>query len=181
MRFTGIVLLVWMSIFQARQGVFVCKNAHINIFSSTPIEDIDANSIKAVSVYNANTGDLEFSLPVRSLHFQKSLMEEHFNENYIESDKFPKATFKGKIQSPPDVSKDGTYPVIVTGDFQIHGITRARTISGTISVVNGIVTLNSEFTVKCADHNIDIPQIVFHNIAESIRVRVSGTYAPFKN
>ena len=108
-------------------------------------------------------------------------MEEHFNENYIESDKFPKATFKGKILSPPDVSKDGTYPVNAIGDFQIHGITRNRTITGTIIVVNGVVTLNSEFTVKCADHHIDIPQIVFHNIAESIRVRVSGTYSLFKN
>jgi len=108
-------------------------------------------------------------------------MEEHFNENYIESDKFPKATFKGKIQEHIDPSKDGTYPVTVTGDFQVHGVTQTRTITGNLKVSGGVVTMTSEFMVKCADHHIDIPQIVFHHIAESIRIRVSATYTALKN
>jgi polyisoprenoid-binding protein YceI len=153
----------------------------VNLFSSAPIEDIEANSTNGVSVYNAGTGELEFSIPIRSFHFPKALMEEHFNENYIESDKFPKATFKGKIQEHIDVSKDGTYPVTVAGDFQVHGVTQTRTITGNLKVSGGVVTMTSEFMVKCADHHIDIPQIVFHHIAESIRIRVSATYAPLKN
>ena len=107
-------------------------------------------------------------------------MEEHFNENYMESDKYPKASFKGKVQSPPDLSKDGTYPVRVAGELTVHGVTQNRTVNGTIKVANGTVSMNSEFMVKCADHHIDIPQIVFHNIAESIRIRVAATYTLYK-
>ena len=180
MKYLSILLLVWLTAPQAGQDLYICKNAKINIFSSAPIEDIEANSSSAVSVYNTSTGELEFSLPIRSLHFQKALMEEHFNENYMESDKFPKATFKGKVQQAPDVTKDGTYPVTVAGDLQVHGVTQNRTIKGEIKVTGGVITMTSEFFVKCADHHIDIPAIVFHHIAENIRVRVSATYNAYK-
>jgi hypothetical protein len=177
MKYLSVLILALLSFTQAGQDVYTCKNARINIYSSAPIEDIEANSNEAVSVYNAATGELAFSVPIRSLHFQKALMEEHFNENYMESDKYPKATFKGKIQEHPDVTKDGIYPVTVAGDLQVHGVTQNRTIKGQVKVNGGVVSMSSEFMVKCADHHIDIPQIVFHNIAESIRVRVSATYA----
>lgn len=176
-----IILLAWVTVHQAGQDIYVCKNVKVNLFSSAPIEDIEANSATGVSVYNPGTGELEFSIPIRSFHFPKALMEEHFNENYIESDKFPKATFKGKMQEHIDPSKDGTYPVTVTGDFQVHGVTQTRTITGNLKVNGGVVTMTSEFMVKCADHHIDIPQIVFHHIAESIRIRVSATYTVLKN
>ena len=179
MKYIVMILLAW-TINQAGQDIYTCKNAKINLYSSAPIEDIEANAANGVSVYNSTTGDLAFSVPIRDFHFPKSLMEEHFNENYMESDKFPKATFKGKIQEHPDLSKDGTYPVTATGDFQVHGVTQTRTITGNLKVSNGVVTLTSEFMVKCADHHIEIPQIVFHHIAESIRIRVSATYAAYK-
>ncbi len=175
------ILLAWLTVNQAGQDTYVCKNARINLYSSAPIEDIEATADKGVYVYNAATGELDFSVPIRGLHFPKSLMEEHFNENYMESDKFPKATFKGKIQEHPDLSKDGTYPVNVTGDLQVHGVTQTRTITGNLKVSGGVLSMTSEFMVKCADHHIDIPQIVFHNIAESIRVRVAATYAVNKS
>ncbi|MBV8389387.1 MAG: YceI family protein [Mucilaginibacter sp.] len=176
-----LILLAWLTVHQAGQETYVCKNVKVNLFSSAPIEDIEANSTNGVSVYNAGTGELEFSISIRSFHFPKALMEEHFNENYIESDKFPKATFKGKIQGHVDLTKDGTYPVTATGDFQVHGVTQIRTITGNLKVSGGVVTMTSEFMVKCADHHIDIPQIVFHHIAESIRIRVSATYTQLKN
>jgi len=176
MKYLSVLILALLSFTRAGQDVYTCKNAKINIYSSAPIEDIEANSSEGVSVYNAATGELAFSVPIRSLHFQKAMMEEHFNENYMESDKFPKATFKGKIQEHPDLTKDGTYPVTVTGDFQVHGVSQSRTIKGEIKVNGGVLSMSSEFMVKCADHHIEIPKIVFHNIAESIRVRVSATY-----
>jgi hypothetical protein len=179
MKYIVMILLAW-TINQAGQGIYTCKNAKINLYSSAPIEDIEANAANGVSVYNAATGDLAFSVPIRDFHFPKSLMEEHFNENYMESDKFPKASFKGKIQEHPDLSKDGTYPVTATGDFQVHGVTQTRTITGNLKVSNGVVTMTSEFMVKCADHHIEIPQIVFHHIAESIRIRISATYEAYK-
>jgi hypothetical protein len=180
MKYITVILLAWMMVNQAGQDIYTCKTAKVNLYSSAPIEDIEATANTGVSVYNAGTGELEFSVPIRDFHFPKSLMEEHFNENYMESDKFPKATFKGKIQEKPDLSKDGTYPVTATGDFQVHGVTQSRSITGNLKVSSGVVTMTSEFMVKCADHHIDIPQIVFHHIAESIRIRVSATYAAYK-
>jgi polyisoprenoid-binding protein YceI len=98
----------------------------------------------------------------------------------MESDKFPKATFKGKIQEQIDVTKDGTYPVTVNGDLTVHGITQKRTIKGKVDVNGGVITMTSQFMVKCVDHHIDIPRLVFHNIAESIQMNVMATYTAYK-
>ncbi|HTD41884.1 MAG TPA: YceI family protein, partial [Mucilaginibacter sp.] len=138
MKYIALILLAWMTVHQAGQDIYVCKNAKINLYSSAPIEDIEATAFNGVSVYNAAAGELDFSVPIRGFHFPKALMEEHFNSDYMESDKFPKATFKGKIQEHPDLSKDGSYPVTVTGDLQVHGVTQTRTIKGNLSVSNGV-------------------------------------------
>ena len=103
MKYIAIILIAWLHINQAVQGTYVCKNAKVSIFSKAPLEDIDASSQKGTSVFNASTGDLAFSVPIRSFTFEKSLMQEHFNENYMESDKYPNALFKGKIQQMPDL------------------------------------------------------------------------------
>jgi hypothetical protein len=181
MKNISIILLAWMAFFQTGQDVYTCKNAKVSIYSSAPIENIEAASANGVSVYNPATGELAFSVPIRSFHFPKSLMEEHFNENYMESDKYPKASFKGKISEHPDLTKDGSIPVTVTGDLEVHGVKLPRTITGNLKVADGVLTMSSEFMVKCADHHIDIPQIVFHNIAESIRVRVTAVYSVYKS
>src|ERR1700744_5198788 len=178
MKHLTIILLTWLGIFsQAGQGLYTCKNAYISIYSSAPLEDISAETSTGQSVFNAATGELVFSLNIRSLTFKKSLMQEHFNTDYMESDKYPKATFKGKIQEHIDVTKDGTYPVTAVGDLDVHGVTQHRSVQGKVTVNNGTVTMNSEFMVKCADHHIEIPKIVFHNIAESIKMTVSATYS----
>jgi hypothetical protein len=178
MKIITIVLLAWLGhLAQASgQGIYTCKNARISLYSSAPIEDIKASTSTGASVYNASTGELAFSISISSFQFEKSLMQEHFNSDYMESDKFPKATFKGKVQEQADVSKDGVYPVTVTGDLTVHGVTQKRTIPGTITVKNGVVSMMSEFMVKCADHHITIPSIVFHNIAEIIKMNVSAAY-----
>lgn len=179
MKHMSIILLVWLGISQAGGDLYTCKNATISIYSKAPIEDIEATTGSGTSVYNAATGDMAFSLPIKSFKFQKSLMQEHFNENYMESDKYPNATFKGKVQEHPDLSKDGTYNVNATGDLEVHGVKQSRTIPGTLTVKGGVVSLSTEFMVKCADHKITIPTLVFHNIAESIKVRVSATYSKY--
>src|SRR5258708_3847363 len=152
MKYISMILLAWITMTQSGQDIYTCKNARISLYSSAPIEDIEAIATTGVSVYNAATGELAFSLPIRALHFPKALMEEHFNSDYMESDKFPKATFKGKIQEHPDLSKDGTYSVTATGELQVHGVTQTRTVKGNLSVSNGVVSMTSEFMVKCADH-----------------------------
>ncbi|GAC1311661.1 MAG: hypothetical protein NVSMB24_31630 [Mucilaginibacter sp.] len=181
MKYISMILLVWLSTTnQAVQDSYACKNAKISLYSSAPIEDIKAVSTSGASVYNAASDELAFSVSIRSFQFDKSLMQEHFNSDYMESDKFPRATFKGKLQDHVDVTKDGTYPIKVSGALSVHGVTQNRTVPGTISVKNGVISMTSEFMVKCTDHHIDIPQIVFHHIAESIQVNVSATYNSFK-
>lgn len=179
MKYIAIILLVWFGN-QATQDTYVSKNAKVSLFSKAPLEDIDATSTQGTSVYNAATGDLAFSVPIRSFKFEKSLMQEHFNENYMESDKFPNATFKGKVQEKVDIHKDGSYPVNVSGVLDVHGVKQTRTIKGNITVKGGAVSMASEFMVMCKDHRIDIPQLVFKKIAESIQIKVAADYTPYK-
>ncbi|TWR28281.1 YceI family protein [Mucilaginibacter achroorhodeus] len=180
MKHIGLILLVWFGINQAGQDIYVCKNAVVNIYSKAPIEDIEARSAKGTSVLNTTTGEVAFAVPIRSLKFEKALMQEHFNENYMESDKYPQASFKGKINEKIDTGKDGVYPVTATGVFEAHGVKQNRTIPGKITISGGNLTLTSEFMVACKDHKIDIPTLVFKNIAETIKVNVTAAYSPNK-
>jgi hypothetical protein len=165
----------------ASTRLYTCKNARISLFSTAPMEDIEGISSAGKSVYNADNGELMFTVPMRSFRFKKSLMKEHFNENYVESDKYPNATFKGKIAETIDPAANGTYPVTVTGVLDVHGVKQNRTVKGTVTVNNGTVTMAAEFMVKCVDHKIEIPTLVFKNIAETIKMNVSASYTPFKN
>jgi hypothetical protein len=180
MKYIGVILLSMLNI-HAGQDLYTCKNARITLFSSALIEDIKAVTSTGVSVYNAATGELDFSVPISSFQFDKAFMQQHFNSDYMESDRYPRATFKGKIQESIDVSNDGTYTVYTRGELTVHGITQTRTIPGTLTVKNGIVYMASEFMVNCADHHIDIPQILFYHIAESIKINITATYSPYKN
>jgi len=181
MKYCFIFLLSWLSIGRAGDELYTCHNARITIFSSALIEDIKAVSSNGGSVFNATTGELDFSLAINSLQFEKSFMQQHFNSDYMESDKYPRAIFKGKIQEHIDVSKEGTYAVTAAGTLTVHNVTQPRTIQGTLTVKNGTIIMESEFMVKCADHHIDIPQILFYHIAESIKVTVNATFTPYKS
>ena len=154
------------------------KNGAISFFSKASVENISAENNQVMSVLTLPAGELQFSVLIKSFHFKKSLMEEHFNENYMESSKYPKATFKGKINdlSKVNFTTDGNYTVEVTGDLTIHGITNKTTASGTITVKSGIITATSKFKIKLADHKISIPKIVKDNIAETVDVTVSCVY-----
>ena len=181
MKHISIILLVWLNVLNhTGQDFYVCKNARISLYSSAPIEDIKASTSTGTSVFNAATGELDFSVAISSFKFEKSLMQEHFNSDYLESDKYPRATFKGKIQEHPDLTKDGSFPINVVGDLTVHNVTQKRTIPGTLTVKGGVVSMSAEFMVKCTDHHIEIPKIVFHNIAESIKMNVDATYSASK-
>ena len=180
MKYIALILLVWFSTNQAGQDIYVCKNAVVSIYSKAPIEDIEAKTDKGTSVLNIATGEFAFSVPIRSLKFDKALMQEHFNENYMESDKYPQASFKGKLTQIPDVTKDGVYPVTASGVFEAHGVKQTRSIPGKLTVSGGAISLSSEFMVACKDHKIEIPTLVFHNIAETIKVQVAASYSPYK-
>lgn len=160
---------------------FVAKAGTAHFFSTTPLEDIEASSKEVTSVFNTQTGELVVSMPIKSFQFSKKLMQEHFNENYMESDKYPKADFRGKILDLKsfDFSKDGTYVVVVAGELTIHGVKKSRTIDASFTVKGGMVTGAAKFKVVLEDHKVERPQIVWEKIAEVVDVDVNFVYTPY--
>lgn len=166
------------SLAPAHAQKYYTKNGNISFFSKTSLENIKADNNQVMSVLNAQTGEIQFSVLIKSFHFEKALMEEHFNENYLESEKFPKATFRGNITDMSRVSfaTDGMYTVPVSGDMTMHGVTKKVTTTGTITIKGGKVSATSKFMVKLADYNISIPGLVKENIAESVEVTVLSSF-----
>jgi len=157
---------------------YYTKNGSISFFSKTSMENIKADNNQVLSVLNAQTGEIQFSVLIKSFHFEKALMEEHFNENYLESEKFPKASFKGTItdMSRVNFTTDGMYTVPVSGDLTLHGVTKKITTTGTITIKGGKLSALSRFFIKLADYNISIPSVVKDNIAESVEVTVNSSF-----
>jgi polyisoprenoid-binding protein YceI len=178
----AILLLIGLIVFTqfTYAQKLVSKNSHIWFVSNTPLENIEAHNRQAVSMLDPVTGELVFNLLVKSFEFKIALMQEHFNENYMESDKYPKSIFKGKIinNSVINYNKDGIYKAEVTGDLTIHDVTKPVTTKGTIEVKGGSVTTRAEFIVKPSDYNITIPAIVENNIAKEVQISVDATYSP---
>jgi YceI-like domain len=157
---------------------FYTKNGNISFNSKTDIEKIAATSNQVMAVIVPATGDMQFSVLVNTFHFEKALMEEHFNETYMESNKYPKASFKGKIDdiSKVNFTKDGTYNVTVTGDLNMHNVTKKVTAPGTVTIKSGKIAATSQFTVKLADYKIDVPKVVRSNISETVTINVACSY-----
>jgi polyisoprenoid-binding protein YceI len=177
MKATLTVLLVTIASWQATaQKTYKATAARIGFYSHTPIEDIEAKSDKASSVIDPSKNQLAFVVTNTSFVFPNSLMQEHFNDKYMESDKYPKSSFSGKINEPIDWNVDGEYKATVTGKLKIHGEETDRTIPATISIKEGKVSAKSEFMVKTADHKIEIPKLVWEKIAEELKVNVSAEY-----
>jgi hypothetical protein len=157
---------------------FYTKNGNIAFNSKASLETIAATSNQVTAIIVPATGDMQFSVLVKTFHFEKALMEEHFNETYLESDKYPKASFKGKIAdiSKVNFTKDGTYAVSVSGDLTMHNVTKKVTVPGSIIIKSGKISSLAEFTVTLADYKIDVPKVVRNNIAETVKVKVSCNY-----
>jgi len=158
---------------------YVTRNGNVSFYSHTPLEDIKAQNNEAVSVLNAATGDIEFKIAIKSFHFQKMAMEEHFNnDDYMASDKFPKSDFKGRIVNISSVNflKDGTYNVSVSGNLTIKSVTKSITAEGTVSVKNGAVKTAATFKVQRKDYNVTGESFVQKKIAEDIEITVNCNY-----
>ena len=176
-RNTILILLTFICLSSTAQRYYT-KNGKISFFSKATLENIKADNNQVTSTLNTQTGELLFSLLTNAFHFEKALMEEHFNDDYIESAKYPRATFKGSITniSAVNADKDGTYNVTVTGDLTIHGVTKNISTTGVIKVSGGKLSASAVFPVKVKDYNINIPSAVRNNIAESVELTVSCNY-----
>lgn len=162
---------------------YISKTGHVWFFSHTPMEDIEAHNNQVVSVLDVATGEIKFTLLIKSFVFKRALMQEHFNENYMESDKIPKASFVGKIINlgKIDFKKDGSYPAEIAGDITIHGVSKPFTTTGTIDIKGGVISAKANFPLVPKDYDIKIPSLVENKIAKQMDTSVELTYSPYNN
>lgn len=149
------------------------RNGQVSFFSDAPLEDISALNRQAMAVIDFESGEVAVSMLIRGFQFEKSLMQEHFNENYMESDQFPKATFSGNLKEYDPMSlADGEIDtrLEVSGELTIHGVTKPLTAQVSFKSEDDIIYAEVKFQVRVADHDIDIPTLVIKNIAEVVDV-----------
>ena len=178
------IIILFIGLYTAAfaQDRYISKNGHVWFYSKTPVEVIEAHNNQVASVISTKTGSIAFEMVNKSFKFERALMEEHFNENYMESGKFPKSTFSGKF-SDFDVNnftKDGSYKVTVDGDLTIHGVKKHIKQPGTIDVKGGKIYAKAKFSVKPEDYGIEIPGLVRDKIGKNMDVTVDITYSPNK-
>ena len=164
----------------ARAQIYVGDKCSLSFFSSTIMENIDATNTNAKPILNTATGNIAVKASQTLFVFKSSFMQDHYNENYMESEKYPYATFTGKINEPVDYTKNGTYNVTVTGVLNMHGVDRDRTIPGTLVVKDGRIIIDSKFDVRVADHKIQVPSLYIEKIAEVVQVTFHAEMVPYK-
>ena len=173
-RLTTLILFIIIALGSAQAQKYITKTGHIHFFASTLMEDIDAHNRQVNSALDQQTGDFVFKVLMKSFQFERALMQEHFNENYVESDKFPNASFIGKVLNIKDINfaKNGVYNASVEGDLTIKGVTKKVTEKGTFEVKDGKVIGKSTFNILLADFDIKIPNAVADKIAKSFKIDV---------
>ena len=177
-QFFVLVSLVFIAMSTRSQDRLLTRSGFISFYSDAPLEKIEANTRTAASVLDKKTGQVEFSVLIKSFSFRKALMQEHFNENYLESDKFPKSVFIGRIDdvSKVDFDKDSEYAVTVTGQLTIHGVTRTLTTPTILTVKNRVTIANATFNISLTDYKISIPSLVKDKISETVKISVTLEY-----
>ncbi len=155
--------------------VYAVHDGNVHFVSEARLELIKASSNEMKGRLDVARKLFAFAVKINSFKgFNSPLQREHFNENYLESDRFPDASFSGKIIEDIDFSKDGTYVVRAKGILTVHGVQQERIIKSTIDIQKGKLKLLSHFTVQLADHHITIPKIVHEKLASEIKVEVKA-------
>jgi len=173
-RICSIILLVLAATGVQAQR-YTAEKTFVSFFSKAALEDIKADNTKVTSLLDPTTSDIAFVVPVNEFQFEKSLMQEHFNEKYMETEKYPRATFQGKLTGF-DAAATQEQKVTAKGKLTIHGVTKDVEIPGTIEKQGDKYVAKSEFMIKLADYKIEIPQLLWQKIAEQVKVTTNFTY-----
>ena len=182
-----IVFLISITLFAgtiSAQDKYFTKAGKIHFDATTPSspENVDGVNKSSICVMDAKTGNIQFSVLMKGFEFERALMQEHFNENYVESNKFPKTEFKGMITNNASVNytKDGVYPVKVKGKLTMHGETKDVEADGKITVKAGKINAAADFEVLFKDYKITIPELVADKVAKTAKIKVDCSLEPLK-
>jgi polyisoprenoid-binding protein YceI len=178
MKIISLIGCLFLAFFANAQD-YITRNGNISFYSHTPLEDINAENNEVASALNTATGSFEFKAAIKSFHFKKAAMEQHFgDEDYMDAEKYPKASFSGKITnlSAVNFTKDGTYKVSVQGNLTIKDVTKPITVDGTITVKDGVVTAESSFDVNRKEYHVIGQAFVQSKIEDQIHVEINCQY-----
>lgn len=186
-------IILQLNVLAQMPPIYTAKSGatSISFFSKAPMEDIEAINKGAIIVLKSSTNEIQVRVTIQNFKFKNALMEEHFNENYMETEKkvevngtatYPNryAEFKGKINEPVDYTKDSESKITITGKLSIHGVTKDVTLDGTVAIKGSEVVIYSKFKIKVADYNIKVPSMYVKNIAEEVDVTISSTLEPLQ-
>lgn len=162
------------------QEQFFTRQGYVSFYSHTIVEDIKADNNQVLSILDFDTGEIAITMLMKSFTFEKALMQEHFNENYVESDKYPKAFFSGKISNLEAIKNGDVTVAVIQGDLTIKDATHPTVIESRITVEANTIVLRGKFMVTVADYNIKIPAIVRRNIAREVEVSFNFIHKPYK-
>ena len=177
----GVLLLGLWGTAPAQERFFT-KTGKIVFLSNAPLENIEAVNKTAGAVFDKQTGAVQAAVLMRGFEFKKALMQEHFNENYVESGKYPSAELRGTVLNHQqlDYTRDGTYPATIKGRLQLHGVSKEITLPVTLTVKEGRLQANSVFSVQLSDYGISIPALVKDKVSNQVKVTASFTLEPLK-
>lgn len=171
-----IVASVFIALAVSAQDRYYTRNGHVDFFSHSPLEDIKADNEQVAVFLDVTNGSISAAMLMKSFVFEKALMQQHFNENYVESDDFPRSEFEGKIEGfkALDFKTSGSKKVTATGKITLHGVTHDISINGTMGMKSGKYQVDAKFTLRPSDFDIKIPSSKKNNIAEEIEVTLSA-------
>ena len=171
--FKIIFIISMMASLVFSKDLYMTRNGNVDFFSSTPLEDIKAVNNQVSCVLNKENGQFAFQVPIKAFTFKNALMQEHFNESYLESDIYPKSIFRGEIIGWDDIQlSQDSLNILIEGDLTIHGVKNQVRQSGRVWVSSGVIYGESTFSVRLVDYQVKVPKIVRENIAEVIKVNV---------
>lgn len=181
-KLTILVILLSVFTFQSFGQRYLTRNGNIRFFSATPVENIEAYNNQATCIVDTQTGEVVSKVLMKAFVFDKALMQEHFNENYVESDKYPQAVLKANIKNllEIDAQRSEKQNVLLDGELTIHGVSKKIEIKGTIEKTNEQWIAQSTFIIKPSDYDIKIPKVVEKNIAREIEVTLKFNLEPMK-
>jgi polyisoprenoid-binding protein YceI len=179
-RITILILIAMVCHENSIAQKFVTKTGLIRFYSDAPLEKIEATNRQVNAALDLSTGNFVFKVVMKSFQFEKALMQEHFNENYVESDKYPNATFSGMVSNfkDIDVKKDGAIAIMVEGKMTMHGVTKSIKEKGTFEIRQGKIAGKAKFNLLLSDFNIKIPTAVVKNISETVEITVDVLLEP---